>query len=130
MGPGYLPQMAVKSRMQIVVSVVKLLWTQHIHTYFNSNNQYVFSVCSANSKVFWPYGVLQNYSFVQPQNYRLNGSIWTNSNLCLILFLPWVGFKFIQIGCFLAYYQVIKDFPSYKCHWTKITCQDCKKCTL
>ena len=45
MGPGYLPEMAVKSRIQIVESVVKLLWTKHIvHTYFNSNDQYVFSV--------------------------------------------------------------------------------------
>ena len=44
MGPGYLPEMAVKSRIQIVESVVKLLWTKHIQTYFNSNDQYVFSV--------------------------------------------------------------------------------------
>ena len=40
MGPGYLPQMAVKYRMQIVEFVVKLLWTQNIHTLILTTNMF------------------------------------------------------------------------------------------
>ena len=94
--PGCLPQMAVKSRMQIIESVVKLLWTQHI-LWFKRPICFQCMLCEFKSAL-----ATLCPSFVQPQNYHLNGSIWTNSNLCLILFLPWVGFKFVKVGCFFT----------------------------
>ena len=50
MGPGYLPQMAVKYRMQIVEFVVKLLWTQNIHTLILTTNMLsVYVLCEFKS---------------------------------------------------------------------------------